>query len=98
MHPDLTKGLCQICTGTLTPENTYVDRFGNKWDVHKGVCAIHGGQVPTRHEAKYGWYVKRMHNASTAEVRRSITQAFYKWVEEIADEDHYDHSGPEDEQ
>lgn len=93
MHPDLTRGLCQICTGTLTPENTHVDRDGNTWDVHKGVCAMHAGQVPPQHQVKWSWYVGRMHNASTGAVRRSITRAFYKWIDEVADENHYDDSG-----
>lgn len=92
--PELTKGLCQICTGTLTPENTHVDYDGNVWDVHKGVCAIHAGQVPYLHRMQYSWYVQRMHNASTQEVRRVITNAFYKWVREVADEDHYCNDGP----
>lgn len=92
--PELTKGLCQICTGTLTPENTHVDRDGNVWDVHKGVCAVHAGEVPYGHAAKYSWYMKRMRNASTQAVRQSIIKAFYVWVKQVADEDHYRNDGP----
>lgn len=91
--PELTRGLCQICTGTLTPDNTYVDREGNMWDVHIGVCAIHVGQVPYGHEVAYGQYMQRMHDASTQTVRQGIIKAFYKWVKEIADEDHYFNGG-----
>ena len=92
--PELTKGMCQICTGTLTPETTHVDRDGNAWNVHKGVCAMHAGQVPAVHAAKYWWYVERMHKASTQEVRRSIMRSFYEWVREVAEENHYDDAGP----
>ncbi|OMC52530.1 hypothetical protein A5742_16405 [Mycolicibacterium fortuitum] len=92
--PELTRGMCQICTGTLTPDTTHVDRYGNVWDVHKGVCAIHAGEVPHGHEFTYGWFMRRIHSASTQSVRQEIIKAFYKWVKEIADEDHYDMSGP----
>lgn len=91
-HPELTRGLCQICTGTLTPETTHIDRDGNVWDVHRGVCAMLAGECPPIHAAKYWQYMERMHNASTQEVRRVITNAFHKWVREVADEDHYDNS------
>jgi hypothetical protein len=90
--PELTRGMCRICTGTLTPETTYVDRHGNRWDVHKGVCAIEAGEideVPLYHQSQYGVYMQRIHNASTAEVRRVIVGAFVKWVREIARENHY---------
>lgn len=91
-HPDLTRGLCQICWGQLTPETTFVDRDGNTWDVHKGVCAIESGApdaVPYFHQDKYWWYMKRINAASTAEVRRIIVRAFTKWIREIAEEDHH---------
>lgn len=91
--PELTRGMCQICTGTLTSETTYVDRDGNLWDVHKGVCAIEAGEVPFVHQEKYSWYMSRACNASTQEVRRSIIKAFKKWIREIADENHY-YDGP----
>ncbi|WP_268808135.1 hypothetical protein [Mycolicibacterium fortuitum] len=38
--------------------------------------------------------MRRIHSASTQSVRQEIIKAFYKWVKEIADEDHYDMSGP----
>lgn len=90
--PELTRGLCQICTGTLTPETTYVDRDHNVWDVHRGVCAIEAGSadaVPAGWLPTYGWYMKRIGKASTPEVRRIIVRAFHKWIREIATENHY---------
>lgn len=94
--PELTKGMCTICFGTLTSENTFVDRFGDAWNVHKGVCAIHAGEPPEGyHAATYWQYMDRMKNASTQFVRQEIIKSFYKWVLEIADENHYDMSGPE---
>jgi hypothetical protein len=87
--PELTHGVCQICTGPLTPQTAHVDRDGNMWDVHKGVCAIEAGHVPDAHSAMYWEYVNRAHNASTSEARRSSIKAFKKWVREIADENHY---------
>lgn len=93
--PELAKGMCTICCGTLTSDNTFTDRFGNVWDVHKGVCAIHAGNPPEGyHAAMYAQYMKRMKNASTQFVRQEIIKSFYKWVIEIADENHYDMSAP----
>lgn len=89
--PELTRGLCQICTGTLTPENTHVDRFDNTWDVHKGVCAIEAGDieaVPAYYRGTYAWYMKRISDASTSEVRRLINRKFSRWIREIAAENH----------
>lgn len=89
--------MCGVCCGTLTSENTFVDRFGNQWDFHKGVCAIHAGNPPEGyHAAMYWQYMKRIENASTQVVRQEIIKGFYKWVEEVADENHYDNSGPRD--
>ena len=90
--PELTKGLCQVCTGRLTPETTHVDSYGERWDVHKGVCAIEAGAIdalPLIHRDTYWWYVTRIHNASSSEVRRSIVKALKKWIREIAKENHY---------
>ena len=94
--PELTKGLCQICTGTLAPETTFIDRDNNTWDVHKGVCAIHAGAidaVPYYHRATYARYMARIKNASTQAVRQQIIKGFYKWVKEVAEEDHYNNDG-----
>lgn len=91
--PELTRGLCQICTGTLTAENTFVDRDNNTWDVHKGVCAIHAGAidaVPYHHRPSYVRYLARIQGAKTQWARQEIIKAFYKWVNAVASEDHRD--------
>ncbi|QGJ93701.1 hypothetical protein SEA_HANNACONDA_60 [Mycobacterium phage Hannaconda] len=93
--PELIRGMCAICTGALAPDNTYVDEFGNRWDLHKGVCAMHAGQVPPHHAPMYWGYVARIHNAPTPEVRRVVTKSFYKWIKEVAEEDHH-WEGPEE--
>ena len=90
--PELTKGLCQICTGTLTTDNTQVDRLGNTWDVHKGVCAIEAGcieAVPAYYRGTYFWYLGRIKSASTSEVRRLVVRKFTRWIRGMADENHY---------
>jgi hypothetical protein len=87
--PELRKGICQICMGTLTLENEHVDRDGNRWDVHRGVCAILAGEVPYQHQAAYSNWMQRLHRASTNAVRDSIRKAFYKWVRQVATENHY---------
>lgn len=97
--PELTRGLCQICTGTLTPENTHVDRHGNTWDVHKGVCAIEAGDVeavPLMYRSTYSWYMERIRKGSTPEVKRLISRKFARWIREVAEEDHYYKGEPED--
>lgn len=89
--PDLTAGLCTICTGPLTPETTHTDRDGNTWDVHKGVCALEAGEfslLSPCYQRDYSYWIHRMRNASTPEVRRTITKAFSKWVRTIATENH----------
>ena len=89
--PELTRGLCQICTGSLTPENTFVDDDGNAWDEHKGVCAIHAGAidpVPYYHRPTYVRYLARIQRAKTQWTRQEIIKAFYKWVNSVAEEDH----------
>lgn len=94
--PELTRGMCQICTGALTPETTHVDRDGNIWDVHRGVCAIEAGcleAVPHYWRATHAWYMSRINEASTSEVRRLIVRRFTRWIREIADENYY-YNGP----
>lgn len=89
--PELTRGMCQICTGTLLPENTHIDRYGNVWDIHKGVCAIEAGDmevVPPYYRDTYCWYMDRIHDASTSEVRRLIVRKFKRWIREIAPENY----------
>ena len=88
-NPELTRGLCQICTWPLTPQTTHVDCDSNLWDVHKGICAIEAGHVPDTHAPKYWEYMNRAHKASTPEVRRRSIKAFKKWVREITDENYY---------
>lgn len=90
-NPELTKGLCQICTGTLTPENTHVDSFGNTWDVHKGVCAIEAGDfdaIPLHARVAYQSLLGKVHSASTPEVRRIKTQTLSRWLRKIGVENH----------
>lgn len=91
--PELTKGMCQICTGTLTPDTIHVDRHGNVWDIHKGVCTMLAGEVSMVYAVAYSQYMERIRKASSQEVRRVIVNAFHKWVRQVADENHY-YDGP----
>lgn len=92
--PELVRGICQICTGTLTPETTHVDRDGNQWDVHRGVCAMHAGEIPAEHVPEYTVYIRRIKAASTQNVRQAIIKSLHGWIERVADENHYRTDGP----
>lgn len=79
-------GLCCICSGGLAGESIHVDQHGDKWDIHKGVCAILAGDVPVEHQTMHNfliWRAKRYPD--------ECRQEYYMWVFSIAEENHYDH-------
>ena len=95
--PELTRGMCQVCYGTLLPENTHIDRYGNVWDVHKGVCAIEAGDmevVSPYHRDTYLWYMDRIHEYHPPDERQVIINQFKRWIREIAPENHEEKCEP----
>lgn len=86
--PELTLGLCCICCGTLTPENTH-EIYS---DLHKGKCAILAGQYETWEQSEEA---KRFMGYRDAYVKYSVswhraTRDYYAFVDRVATEDHYD--------
>ncbi|MBB3752478.1 hypothetical protein FHT44_004990 [Mycolicibacterium sp. BK634] len=90
--PELVKGMCCICCGTLTPENIYVDDAGVQWDFHRGKCAILGGVYSDPvHEAVGEALIKAFQSlpANSAE-RHLMNRIYYGFADLVADEDHFD--------
>ncbi|MBO0676733.1 hypothetical protein JRC04_04575 [Mycolicibacterium sp. S2-37] len=87
----MTKGMCGICYGTLTDETIYVDEDGQRWDVHRGVCALLSGRYPDDHTARaLGTLIELSHEyAINSDRRKAIMKIYYELVHLIADEDHY---------
>lgn len=91
--PELWKGLCCICIGTLTPETTLVDDLHQgRGGVHKGVCAIMAGIVPEEHREESDRLVDRIQSAVHGPARRKFITEYYAWVYSVAAEDHYERS------
>lgn len=95
--PDLCKGICCICYGTLTPENTlYDDLHEGRGGIHKGICAYHAGIVPAEHQKQYDVWMSSLKTCPPqGGIRGMLIQGFYQWVASVAEEDYYDNSGPE---
>lgn len=93
--PELTMGICCICFGTLTPENTlYDDLHEGRGGVHKGKCAILAGIYPDSYaELVCQALIRRMHAAPN---NRSPEwyEAYGRYgafIDRIITEDHYCH-------
>lgn len=98
--PELTRGLCCICCGTLTEENTlYDDLNEGRGGVHKGKCAILAGiynEVSAAEENRLTRLVERIRiTKGNRELWMDAFREYYAFVDSIATEDHYDMSGPE---
>jgi hypothetical protein len=89
--PELTRGTCCICFGTLLPETAlYEDCGEGRGGVHRGVCAILGGYYPSDELAYIGgMLIHFRHRATTQKERDEATNAYYGWVHSVADEHHY---------
>ncbi len=97
-HPSLTEGMCCICYGTLTPENTlYDDLHEGRGGIHRGKCAILGGIYPDLAAAiTCEVFMKRMHNhpTNTCPAWHALYAEYMKYIDVLTDEDFYDMSGP----
>ncbi|MCG7607059.1 hypothetical protein [Mycobacterium sp. CnD-18-1] len=93
--PELTKGMCCICFGTLTPDNTlYDDLNEGRGGVHRGVCAILAGIYPddqARETAER--MIAEIHAQPPGD--NEVMRRYYRWVHEVAEADFYDNKGPE---
>lgn len=96
-HPDLTKGMCCICYGTLRPETTlFEDLYEGRGGVHKGKCAILAGIVPEEHVYESDHLIKRIHSAPpNSPRRRRAERDYYAFVDRIAEVDYYEDGYPE---
>lgn len=97
-HPDLWKGICCICMGTLTPENTlYEDCGEGRGGLHKGVCAYHAGDTSPEHQKLSELFSELLVKMDNKDPLRDVVFHLYdEWIRSLGLEDHYDHSGPGD--
>lgn len=95
--PELTKGMCCICFGTLTPENTlYDDLHEGRGGIHRGVCAILAGIYPDEQiEETAERLIADLHAEPYGPHRNWMMRKYHEWVHAVATENHYDMSGPE---
>jgi hypothetical protein len=87
--PELREGICQICFGTLTPENTHRTEGGYLDDVHRGKCAILGGFVPEEHRHEADALIVLVWDA-TGPAKAEAIKRYYAFVDSIATADFYD--------
>ncbi|WPH57687.1 hypothetical protein [Mycobacterium phage WXIN] len=94
--PELTKGMCGICFGTVTPDNAYDNEHGLWEDVHRGVCAILAGLYPdSQIEETAERLIGDIHDEPYGPHRNWMMRKYHEWVRAVATENHYDESGPE---
>jgi hypothetical protein len=93
--PELYAGICQICFGTLTPENVHRGDDGYIDDVHRGKCAILGGFVPEEHRGEADALIVSIWDA-TGPAKAEAIKRYYAFVDSIATADFYDDDSPED--
>jgi hypothetical protein len=70
--------MCCICFETIVDGEHYLDAEGQKWDVHRGVCAIHAGHVPSTLQAVYDQSIETIHHL-TGDAKRDAIRVFYAW-------------------
>lgn len=95
-HPDLTRGMCCICFGALTPDNIYTDNDGVQWDHHRGTCAVLAGFYPDeRSAAKAQQLIDHMHSLPhSSNERAQAVRDYYRFVSEVSTEDFYNTEAP----
>lgn len=90
--PELTKGMCCICFGTLADDNIYIDDEGQRWDFHKGVCALLAGVAPAEHRVELDDLARQVRDTKNGSpANATAIRAYYGFVDSIAIEDFYDH-------
>ena len=93
--PELTKGICCICYGTITPENRHDDYS----DLHRGKCAILAGVYPDlAAELTCEAFIKQMRAAPSNRSPEwyDAYRRYGAYIDSLGPEDHYDMSGPWD--
>lgn len=91
--PELYRGICSICYGTLFQSNALSWDLGDgRGGVHRGVCAIHAGFYPAEHAARFEQILADYHAAMDKQPHSSEAHAllmrYYEMASEVADEDH----------
>jgi hypothetical protein len=95
--PELCRGTCCICFGTLTPETTLYEDLGEgRGGVHRGKCAILAGlSMTSEQKSIVDDLILSAHNMEpNSPERQQADITYYRYVEAITTEDYYDNSGP----
>lgn len=94
--PELTKGMCCICYGTLTPDNTlFDDLHEGRGGVHRGKCAILAGIMPEEHLPESDRLIRHIHNVPRGAQHDRAIREYYAWIDSVCDVDHYEDGYPE---
>ncbi|SIL72728.1 Uncharacterised protein [Mycobacteroides abscessus subsp. abscessus] len=81
-------GLCCICFNSVTADNAYVDSGGDRWDFHRGKCAVLAGEVPAEYQARFDNILAWIKSLETSpESRVMALREYYRLVDEVTDED-----------
>jgi hypothetical protein len=89
--PELTRGICCICFGSLTPDNTLHDDLNEgRGGVHRGKCAVLAGIYSDDDAAAEGEYlIRHMHNCAYGSRQHDkALKNYYAFVDRISTEDH----------
>lgn len=81
--PELTRGMCCICYEDIADGDHWQDETGQKYDIHRGECAVHAGYVPPQHQANYDRLVANIRNLD-GDLKRVAIRDFYRWAESIS--------------
>lgn len=95
--PELTRGMCAICYGTVTPDNAYSDDLLLWEDLHRGKCAIlYGLGMNKEQRVITSDMIDTAHRLQpNSPERECMMRAYHAYVDAIATEDYYDNGGPE---
>lgn len=75
--------MCCICFEGIAEGQHYQDARGQKWDVHRGVCAIHAGHVAPYLQPTYDQLVETIHHLE-GDSKAAAIRVFYAWAERVA--------------
>lgn len=72
--------ICCICFAELTTADAYEDENGQKWDAHKGRCALLAGYVSADLKPEYDRLIAAVHAATGEEKHRALS-AYYAFCD-----------------
>lgn len=88
--PELYRGICSICHGTLFVSNVQSWDLGDgRGGVHRGVCAIAAGIYPPGHGDRFATLLSDYKAAErNSDEANQLLKRFYQMAAEVSAEDH----------